>query len=311
MSGYSDDMSSHVAIEVRGLNKTFGSRKPVRAVRDLSFSVAPGKVTGFLGPNGSGKTTTLRTVLGLVRPTSGDALIQGQHYSQLAHPQRVVGAALEASGVHPGRTAQAHLQVLCAAGGIPYDRVPAVLEEVGLTEAASRKVGGFSLGMRQRLALAGALLGDPAILVLDEPANGLDPEGIAWLRHTLRNLAAEGKAVLISSHVLSEVQLTVDDVVIISKGALVTQCPLAELSAGPRQVLVRSADDPSLARAINEESGNAASPAPGGGLLVTGADSAAIGRIALTRQIPLIELREHSADLESVFLELTHAEVSA
>src|SRR5690554_3360108 len=204
-------------VEVRGLTKTFGS---VRAVDDLSFTVQPGRVTGFLGPNGAGKTTTLRILLGLVNATSGSATIAGRTYRELTEPTRVVGAALEAASFHPGRTARDHLLSLAPQASASARRVDEVLELVGLTEAAKRRVGGFSLGMRQRLALATTLLGDPRVLVLDEPANGLDPEGIAWLRALLRHLASEGRTVLVSSHVLSEVQQTVDDVVIISQGRL-------------------------------------------------------------------------------------------
>ena len=215
-----------MSIAVEGLTKRFGS---VRAVEDLTFATTPGRVTGFLGPNGAGKTTTLRMVLGLVTPTAGSALVEGQRYADLADPLRTVGAALEASSFHPGRSARDHLRVLATAGGLPQRRVDETLQLVGLADVADRRAGGFSLGMRQRLGLAAALLGDPRVLVLDEPANGLDPEGIAWLRGFLRYLAAEGRTVLISSHVLSEVQQTVDDVVIVARGRLVRQATLAEL----------------------------------------------------------------------------------
>ncbi|HEU4675145.1 MAG TPA: ATP-binding cassette domain-containing protein, partial [Motilibacteraceae bacterium] len=219
-------------VEVRGLSKHFGGgTRTVHAVQDLSFQVLPGRVTGFLGPNGAGKTTTLRMLLGLVRPSAGEATIGGRAYAELADPLRVVGAALEATGFHPGRSARDHLRVLCAQAGLPDRRADEVLALVGLTEAASRRVGGYSLGMRQRLALAAALLGDPQVLLLDEPANGLDPAGIAWLRGFLRHLAAEGRTVLVSSHVLSEVAQTVDDVVIIARGRLVRTASLAELVA--------------------------------------------------------------------------------
>ena len=204
-------------ISVRGLTKRFGA---VTAVRDLTFDVGPGAVTGFLGPNGAGKTTTLRMLLGLVRPTAGTATIGGRRYADLAHPRRVVGAVLEATGFHPGRTGRDHLRILARRTGVPDRRVGEVLDEVVLTGEAGRRVGGYSLGQRQRLGLAAALLGDPEVLVLDEPANGLDPAGVAWLRKLLRGRAAEGRTVLVSSHVLAEVAQTVDRVVIVSGGAL-------------------------------------------------------------------------------------------
>ena len=216
-------------VAVRRLTKRFG---PVQAVDDLSFEVVPGRVTGFLGPNGAGKTTTLRMLLGLVRPSAGTALIDGRRYADLARPRRVVGAVLEAGGFHPGRRGRDQLRVLARASGIGDDRVEQVLDEVGLAAAAGRRVGGYSLGMRQRLGLAGALLGDPEVLVLDEPANGLDPEGMAWLRELILGLARRGRTVLVSSHVLSEVAQTVQDVVIISDGRLRFAGPLAELGGG-------------------------------------------------------------------------------
>src|SRR5215510_1500565 len=214
-------------VEVRGLTKSFGR---VTAVRGMSFTAPAGKVTGFLGPNGSGKTTTLRAVLGLVRPDAGAALIGGVPYGRLARPRRTVGALLEAGGFHPGRRARDHLRVLADAAGIPETRVDEVLGQVGLAAAAGRRVREFSLGMRQRLGLAGALLGDPQVLVLDEPANGLDPEGVHWLRGFLRAFADRGGTVIVSSHLLAEVAQTVDDVVIIARGRLVAQAPLAELT---------------------------------------------------------------------------------
>jgi ABC-2 type transport system ATP-binding protein len=206
------------AVSVRGLTKRFGA---VQAVTDLSFEVTAGRITGFLGPNGAGKTTTLRMALGLVTPTAGEVLIGGRRYAELPQPRRTVGAVLEATGFHPGRTGRDHLRILVRAGGIDRaSRVDEVLDLVELTDAAQRRVGGYSLGMRQRLGLAAALLGDPEVLILDEPANGLDPAGVAWLRGLLRGLAADGRTVVISSHVLSEVAQTVDQVVIISAGSL-------------------------------------------------------------------------------------------
>src|SRR3954471_3119369 len=224
-------MTTDGTILVEHLSKSFGS---VRAVDDLSFEVTPGRVTGFLGPNGAGKTTTLRMLLGLVRPTSGAATIGGRAYRQIPRPLRTVGAALEAASFHPGRTARDHLRLYVPQAGVPEERAGQVLELVGLSAAADRRVGGFSLGMRQRLALATTLLGDPRVLLLDEPANGLDPEGIRWLRGFLRMLAAEGRTVLVSSHVLSEVEQTVDDVVIIARGRLAHASSLGDLAGMAR-----------------------------------------------------------------------------
>jgi ABC-2 type transport system ATP-binding protein len=215
-------------ITIEGLTKRFGD---VTAVDGLGFEVDQGTVTGFLGPNGAGKTTTLRMLLGLVTPTAGSARIRGRRYRELAAPLRHVGAVLESSSFHPGRTARNHLRVVTSAAGLPRTRADEVLAQVGLDQAADRRVGGFSLGMRQRLALATALLGDPEVLVLDEPANGLDPEGIHWLRGLLRRLADQGRTVLVSSHLLAEVAQTVDQVVIIAHGRLVTQSTLAALIA--------------------------------------------------------------------------------
>jgi ABC-2 type transport system ATP-binding protein len=213
-------------LEVRGLTKTFG---PVTAVREVSFRAPAGQVTGLLGPNGSGKTTTLRATLGLVRPTAGTVLIGGLAYRNLPRPRRIVGAMLEATGFHPGRRARDHLRVLAAAADVPDQRVDEVLDQVGLAEAAGRRVRGFSLGMKQRLGLAAALLGDPQVLLLDEPANGLDPAGIAWLRGLLRGLADQGRTILVASHVLGEVAQTADRVVIVSAGRLRFAGPLDEL----------------------------------------------------------------------------------
>ena len=221
-------------IEVRGLTKHFG---PVRAVGDVSFTVTPGTVTGFLGPNGAGKTTTLRMLLSLVEPDSGLAAIGGRRYRDLPDPVRQVGAALEAASFHPGRTARDHLRVHATASRVSRSRVGEVLELTGLAAAARRRIGGFSLGMRQRLGLATALLGDPSVLILDEPANGLDPQGSRWLRELVRGLAAEGRTVLVSSHVLGEVAMIADSVIIMNHGRLITQAPLADLTAQAGQSL--------------------------------------------------------------------------
>jgi len=220
-------------IEVRGLTKRFG---PVLAVDRLSFAVEPGEVVGFLGPNGAGKTTTLRMLLGLVRPDAGTATINGSSYVDLPEPLHQVGAVLEASSFHPGRTARNHLRLQALAGQADPSRIDDVLELTGLTDAADRRVGGFSLGMRQRLGLATALLTDPELLILDEPANGLDPEGVRWLRDLLRGMAAEGATVLVSSHILAEVAHTVDSVVILDRGRLVAQSALADLTAGEQNL---------------------------------------------------------------------------
>jgi ABC-2 type transport system ATP-binding protein len=218
------------SVSIRALRKEFGS---VTAVRDLSFEVPAGSVTGFLGPNGAGKTTTLRMLLGLVRPSAGTALIGGVSYADLPVPRRMVGAVLEAGGLHPGRRGRDHVRVVARVAGVGAARVDEVLDEVGLTDAADRRVRGYSLGMRQRLGLATALLGDPPVLVLDEPANGLDPAGMAWLRDLLRRRAGAGGTVLVSSHLLAEVAQTVDRVVIVHRGRLGFAGTSAELDAGP------------------------------------------------------------------------------
>lgn len=294
-----------MGIEVVNLTKSFGSG--VTAVKDLSFSIAPGKVTGFLGPNGSGKTTTLRCLLGLVSPTSGSATIDGQAYRELTNPISVVGASLEASGFHPARTARNHLRILAVVAGIPNSRVDQVLHTVGLSESANRKVGGYSLGMRQRLALAVALLGNPKVLILDEPANGLDPEGISWLRSFLQHQAGLGVTVLVSSHVLSEVQQTVDNVIIIRSGSLVYQGSLASLTdGGPLEVVVRG---PRIER-LKEVPGWNTRAGETGSLIITGVSAAEIGHRAFTESVELHELREKTPDLEAMFLGLTQSEGS-
>jgi len=303
-----------LTVDVSGLTKNFGS---VAAVKDLSFHVPPGRVTGFLGPNGAGKTTTLRMLLGLVRPTSGTATIGGRRYVELDHPLHVVGAALEATGFHSGRSARNHLRVVGATFGVGTDRVDQVLGQVGLADAAGRRVGGFSLGMRQRLALAQALLGDPQVLLLDEPANGLDPEGIAWLRGFLRHLAGQGRTVLVSSHVLTEVQQTVDDVVIVSRGRLVRQSSLADLEGGvvtvartpaPQQLL-QALDRAGLAGRLRPETDETAVAAPQ--IEVVGATPAQVGALAYAVGVELHELRPRASDLEAVFLQLTGEEAAS
>jgi ABC-2 type transport system ATP-binding protein len=296
-------MTTGLPLEINGLSKQFGA---VRAVDDLTFSVAPGVVTGFLGPNGAGKTTTLRCLLGLVQPSAGHALVGGRPYRELEQPLQTVGAALEAASFHPGRSARDHLRFLAQAGGIPTSRVTDVLRIVGIEEYADRRVGGYSLGMRQRLGLAQALLGDPGVLVLDEPANGLDPAGIAWLRGFLRALAAEGRTVLVSSHVLSEVQQTVDDVVVIAHGRLVTQGRLRELEAAKASVLVRTPERSRLAAALTESRvGTTVSEDGDSGLSVAGWSTDDIGRLAFAAGVELHELSNQPGDLERLFLDLT------
>ena len=295
-------MGCHMAIiEIQHLTKDFGA---VRAVEDLSFDIEEGKVVGFLGPNGSGKTTTLRSLVGLVEPSSGSATIHGVPYARLREPVRQIGVMLEAAA-HPARTARNHLRVLAVESGLPLSRADEMLELVDLGDAARRRAGGFSLGMTQRLGLAGALLGDPQILVLDEPANGLDPEGIRWLRDFLRGLASEGRTVLLSSHVLSEVAQTVDEVVVINHGRLITHSPLSALSAGagPR-VRVRSPEHARLA-AVLAEHGYHASREGEDGLLVAGSGPEALGQLAFDHGIVLYEIAREASNLEDVFFDLT------
>jgi ABC-2 type transport system ATP-binding protein len=287
------------AIETVGLTKRYGS---VTAVDDLTFSVRDGAVTGFLGPNGAGKTTTLRMILALARPTAGHATVLGQPYAKLAEPARVVGANLEIAGAHPGRKGRDHLRALAAMAGLPRSRVNEVLRLVELEGAASRRAGKYSLGMRQRLGLAATLLGDPQVLVLDEPANGLDPQGIRWLRDFLRGMASEGRTVLVSSHVLAEVAQTVDDVVVIHRGRLVDQGPVSRLTAGGH-VLVRT-PQPDVLRAALEQAGLTAG-VDGEELLVDADDPARVGDIAFGAGVPVHELTTRATSLEEAFLALT------
>ncbi|HEU0181717.1 MAG TPA: ATP-binding cassette domain-containing protein [Agromyces mariniharenae] len=292
-------MAAGIPIEITGLSKRFG---PVTAVDDLSFTVQPGRVTGFLGPNGAGKTTTLRVLLGLVRASSGTATFGGTRYRDLARPLETVGAALDAN-FHPGRSAKQHLAVYATAAGIPKSRVPAVLTMVGLSEFARRRVGGFSLGMRQRLSLAYTLLGDPGVLVLDEPINGLDPEGIRWIRGFLQSLAKEGRTVLVSSHLLSEVQQSVDDVVIISRGRLVRSGPLSTLQIGaaPRTI-VESPDLLRLAAALDQA--GLEYTEEGAGFIVEEPDPGRVGHAAFVGGVELSALHQVAAGLEDSFLSL-------
>jgi ABC-2 type transport system ATP-binding protein len=287
-------------IEVVGLRKRY---RKATAVNGLSFSVARGRITGFLGPNGAGKTTTLRILLGLVHPTAGRATIDGRGYRELDEPVRRVGAVLEATNYHPKRSGRDHLRVLAAAAGVSVARVDDVLHFVGIANAAERRVGGYSLGMRQRLSVAGALLGDPELLVLDEPANGLDPEGIRWLRDFLRSFAADGRTVFVSSHVLAEVQQIADEVVIIHHGKLVAQESVAELTAraaGTTRVRSPEARDlqAALARAGVEATVD-------GDRLATSASPERVGEIAAEQRFVLHELTAETTSLEEAFLALT------
>ncbi len=307
----SGDHAQGTTIEVDGLTKRFGDRL---VVDDLRFSVEPGRVTGFLGPNGAGKTTTLRMMLGLIAPTSGSATFGRRRYRDLREPLRTVGTALEASSFHPGRTGRDHLRVLAAAADLPTSRVDAALEATGMAEAGRRRVGGYSLGMRQRLGLSAALLGDPGVLILDEPINGLDPEGIRWIRILLRELAGQGRTVLISSHLLTEVQQTVDEVVIISRGRLVHRGRIDSLEPR-RSVLVDAPDRAALAAAL-AGAGLEASALDGGssteaGLVVAGADPAEVGAIAARAGVALSRLQSRSSGIEDVFFQLTEAEYDA
>jgi ABC-2 type transport system ATP-binding protein len=264
-------------ITIQGLTKRFGD---VLAVDDLSFAVDQGTVVGFLGPNGAGKTTTLRTLLGLVTPTTGSARIDGRPYRELTDPIRHVGALLEASSFHPGRSARNHLRVIATAAGLPLARADQVLDQVGLTQAAHRRVGGFSLGMRQRLGLATALLGDPQVLILDEPANGLDPQGVHWLRGFLRQLADQGRTVLVSSHVLAEVAQTVDQVVIIARGRLVTQSTLAALTARTDQLVRVRTPQAETLQSLLAAQGIQANPEGADQLLATATTPEIVGKAA-------------------------------
>jgi ABC-2 type transport system ATP-binding protein len=288
-------------IEVDGLSKRFGK---TQAVAGLSFRVEPGTITGFLGPNGAGKSTTLRSVLGLVRPDAGGATVLGVPYRELDRPLHRVGAVLEASEVHPGRSGRNHLRVQAAAAGVPRSRVEEVLGLVELSAAAKRRVKGYSLGMRQRLGLATALLGDPEVLVLDEPANGLDPAGIRWLRDLLRALAAEGRTILVSSHVLAEVAQTVDRVVIIHRGKLIRHATMAEVEAmAAGATRVRSPQAGRLHELLAAAGIEARSA--GDGALLADAPPERIGELAAGDGIVLHELTSERATLEEVFLELT------
>ena len=296
-------LMSQGRIDVRGLTKEY---RGVMAVDDLSFTVEPGRVTGFLGPNGAGKTTTLRMLLGLVEPTAGTATIGGVRYADLDQPIRRVGAVLEAGAAHKDRTGRDHLRIVCQSAGIPLARADEVLGLVGLGAAANRTFRGYSLGMRQRLGVAAALLGDPQVLILDEPANGLDPEGIRWMRDLLRTLAAQGRTILVSSHLLGEMEQLADDLVIITAGRLAARGTVASVIGSLpylSRTLVRTPELEKLAAALGRDA--AVTPDGDGGAYITGADAVAIGDAALRAGVVIHQLVTQLPDLEAAFLELT------
>ena len=285
------------------LTKRFGD---TLAVDDLTFTVRPGVVTGFLGPNGSGKSTTMRALLGLIFPTAGTATFDGQTYAELTDPALQVGAVLDADAFHPGRSGRDHLKILAASADLPRTRVDEVLEVVGLTDAADRNAGGYSLGMGQRLGLAAALLGEPQVLILDEPANGLDPQGVRWLRDLLRHHADRGATVLVSSHLLAELALIADEVVVIREGRLITHDRLAAITQGANgaAIVVRTPQARALAAALTAAGAELTSSGDGR-LLVRAMDAPTVGRLALGAGIELHELTPRVASLEDAFLELT------
>jgi ABC-2 type transport system ATP-binding protein len=293
-------------IDVQNLTKRYGEKT---AVDDLSFTVRPGVVTGFLGPNGAGKSTTMRMVVGLDRPTSGTALVNGRRYAEHRAPLREVGALLEARALHPGRTARAHLTSLAATAGLPRSRVDEVLELAGLTAVADQRVGGFSLGMGQRLGVATALLGDPATVVLDEPVNGLDPDGVLWIRTLTRRLAAEGRTVFLSSHLMSEMAQTAEHLIVVGRGRLLSDTSTADFiqHAGGESVRVRSPRAGELTGLLTAD-GVSVSSEESGVLDVRGLDAAAIGERALTAGIALHELTVVRPSLEDAFMTLTRDE---
>ncbi|WP_425956227.1 ABC transporter ATP-binding protein [Xylanimonas sp. McL0601] len=301
-------------IEAHGLTKRYG---PKTAVDDITFNVRPGIVTGFLGPNGAGKSTTMRMIMGLDRPTAGSVTVNGRPYAQLKSPLTQVGALLEARAVHPGRSAVQHLRVLAATHGLPAQRVHEVIELTGLESVASKRVGGFSLGMGQRLGIASALLGDPGTLILDEPVNGLDPEGVLWVRNLARYLAGQGRTVFLSSHLMSEVALTADHVIVIGRGKILADSPVKEFVDGASRgaVRVRTPGAVALRAAIERAGGTVvvlddaatagADATEAGTLEVSGIEAPAIGELALTAGVALHELTPVSSTLEQAYMELT------
>jgi ABC-2 type transport system ATP-binding protein len=301
-------------IEARDLTKRFGDKV---AVDHLSFTVEPGRVTGFLGPNGAGKSTTMRLILGLDHPTSGSATIDGKRYADIQAPLRTVGALLESRSMHPGRSARNHLLFLAETQGLPASRVDAVLDLVGLREVARRRAGSYSLGMTQRVGVAAAMLGDPQVLLLDEPVNGLDPEGVLWIRNLMKHLAGEGKTILVSSHLMNEMAVTADHLIVIGRGRLLAAAPTEEVIArsSGQTVRVRTPDPDGLTALIKAEGGSAVPAANGEAageagdqapvLTVTGLTAARIGELAASAPIVLHELTPQLASLEEAFLELT------
>jgi ABC-2 type transport system ATP-binding protein len=290
-------------IEAKNLTKRYGDKT---AVGDLSFTVEPGRVTGFLGPNGAGKSTTMRLILGLDRPQRGDATINGAHYRDLPRPLAVVGALLEARAVHNGRSAYNHLLCLAQSQGIAKKRVDEVLDIVGLTAVARKRSGGFSLGMGQRLGIAAALLGDPSVLILDEPVNGLDPEGVIWIRNLMKDLAAQGRTVFVSSHLMNEMAVTAEHLIVIGRGRLIADCSTDEFiqRSTKQTVVVRSPDADRLADALAAEGGKV-SPDGDGVLTVTDLESARVGELAAAGGFVLHELTPRRGSLEEAFMELT------
>ena len=290
-------------ITVTGLTKRYGRRV---AVDDLAFDVAAGRVTGFVGPNGAGKSTTMRMMVGLTRPDQGDVRYDGVAYTRLRHPARVVGAVLDARCMHPGRTARNHLQAAAVLSGIPSQRVGEVLEQVGLASAADQRAGGFSLGMRQRLALAGALLGEPEVLLLDEPSNGLDPDGIRWLRTSLRGFADQGGTVFVSSHLIAELAMFADDLVVVGAGKLLAAEPVhATLARGGSAVTVRTPDMAKLARLLTGH--GITVQIDGDRLSVHGVNTTAVSQVAFDHRIQVTEITETSRTLEEILIDMTGA----
>ncbi|MER5740594.1 MULTISPECIES: ATP-binding cassette domain-containing protein [unclassified Streptomyces] len=296
------------SIDLQNLTKEYGGRHTARAVDGLTFRVEPGRVTGFLGPNGAGKSTTMRLVLGLDRPTAGTATIGGRPYVTLDEPLRTVGALLDAQAAHPSRTGRDHLRLLAASNGLPARRVDEVLAETGLEPAARRRIRGYSLGMRQRLGIAAALLGDPGVLMLDEPANGLDPEGIVWIRGLLRRLAAEGRTVLVSSHLMNETATFADHLVVLGRGRLLADVPVREFldAHSHARVRVRTGDPVRLRAALLAKGWTVGDTAdPDGRWLVEGASAEEVGAVTAREGIPVFELADERASLEQAYLALT------
>ncbi len=294
-------------IEAHNLSKRYG---PALAVDNLSFSVEPGKVTGFLGPNGAGKSTTMRLLLGLDRPSAGKALIGGKPYRDHVFPLCVAGALLEARAVHPGRSARSHLLCLARTHGLPASRVDEVIAMTGLTAVSGKRAGGFSLGMGQRLGIAAALLGDPRVLLLDEPVNGLDPDGVLWIRTLMKQLAADGRTVFVSSHLMNEMAVTADHLIVIGRGRLLADCPISEFIArhSRDQVLARTPDAAQLARLVAGEGAHAEAGADGA-LTITGLPAQRIAELAAGAGVVVYELAPQHASLEEAFMELTKGSV--